>query len=55
MLKQVETNFKDSKNRQVQAEVEMVKKGLKEGISRSNLDPSVIIHRSAKSFKKRGE
>jgi hypothetical protein len=55
MLKQVETNFKDSKNRQVQAEVDIVKKGLKEGITRSNLDKSVIIHRAAKSFKTRGE
>ena len=52
MLKQVDTNFKDVKNRQVQAEVEIVKKGLQEGISRSNLDQSVIIHRSTRPFKK---
>ena len=57
ILKQVETNFKDVKNRQVQAEVEIVKKSLQEGISRSSLEQSIYYERSetTKSFKKLGK
>lgn len=54
MLKQVETSFKDVKHRQVRAEVEIIKKGLQEGITRSSLDLSVLYDPSAttRSFKK---
>jgi hypothetical protein len=53
MLSQVERNFKDVKNKHVQAEVEIIKKGLQEGITRSSLDQSVLFDTSAttRSFK----
>ncbi|MCK9419395.1 MAG: hypothetical protein M0R70_08475 [Nitrospirae bacterium] len=54
MLKQVETNFKDVKHRQVRAEVEIIKKGLQEGVSRASLDASILYDPSAttRTFKK---
>lgn len=54
MLNQVERNFKDVKHRQVRAEVEIIKKGLQEGITRSSFDQSVLFDPSAttRSFKK---
>ena len=54
MLNHVETNFKDAKYRQVQSNIEMIKKDLTERMSKSPVDKSVFYNSSETtgSFKK---